>query len=186
MRSEEWEHIALKLEDTTDEWAEALRKELYLDEKTLASRAKETAVIYDSNGKYLFTKRGSEKSVEFTLSEILKMRNGIVTHNHPSGASFSVVDWELFRGAGLQELRVVGENEVYYLRRKNKSKIGATKDEFENEIKRIRKKVRSKYHKMYKDGIINKKERLLLSSDECNKKIAERFGLEYGKESLNE
>lgn len=186
VRSEEWEQIALKLEDTTDEWAEALRKELYLDEKTLASRTKETAVIYDSNGKYLFTKRGSEKSVEFTLSEILKMRNGIVTHNHPSGASFSVVDWELFRGAGLQELRVVGENEVYYLRRKNKSKIGATKDEFENEIKRIRKKVRSKYHKMYKDGIINKKERLLLSSDECNKKIAERFGLEYGKESLNE
>lgn len=185
-RSEEWEQIALKLEDTTDEWPEELRKELYSDEKSLAIRTKETAVIYDAKGRYLFTKRGSEKSVEFTLNEIRRMRNGVVTHNHPSGASFSVADWQLFYGAGLQELRVIGENEVYYLRRKKKFQINITKEEFENEIKKMRKEVQSKYQKMYKDGIINKRERLLFSSDEYNQKVAERFGLEYGKEKLHE
>lgn len=185
-RSEEWEQMALKLEDTTDEWAEEFRKELRSDEKSLATRTKETAVIYDSKGRYLFTKRGNEKSVEFTLSELRRMKKGVVTHNHPSGASFSVADWKLFYGANLQELRAIGEDGVYYIRRKKNFKNDIVKGEFENEVVRIRKEVRSKYQKMYEDGIIDKRERLLFSSDEYNQKVAEKFGFEYGKEKLHE
>lgn len=183
-KSKNWEQIYLKLEDTTDEWSKKSREELYLDEKSLSIRTKETAVIYDSKGKYLFTKRGNEKSVEFTLSETRKIRNCIVTHNHPSGNSFSVADWMLFYIAELQELRAIGDNKVYYLRRKKKRRLNFSREEFENEVKEIRKNVRRKYHKMYEDGIITKRESFLLSSDEYNQKVADKFGFEYGKESI--
>ena len=46
----------------------------------------------------------------------------------------------------------------------------------------IRKKIRKEYHNLYKSGKINKKERLLLSSDEYNRIIAEKVGVKYGKE----
>ncbi len=184
VKAKNWEQVSLKLEDTTDEWSKESRKELHLDEKALSTRTKETAVIYNSKGKYLFTKRGNEKSVEFTLSEIRKIRNCIVTHNHPSGSSFSVADWILFYIAELQELRAIGENKVYYLRRKKRRRLNFSREEFENEVKKIRKETRRKYKKMYEDGIITKRESFLLSSDEYNQKVADKFGFEYGKESI--
>ena len=174
-----------KLSDTTDRWAEEVRKELHADEWSLSRRTKESAVIYDSNGKYLFTKRGTEKEIVFTKAEAKRMKQCIVSHNHPSGASFSIPDWQLFQELKLQEIRVIAEDKVYYLRRVNDFELKMSEEEFENELKRIRKSVRRKYQKMYEGGIINKKERLLLSSDEYNRKAAEKFGFEYGEERLD-
>lgn len=176
---------SMRVADTSDEWSKEAKKELLMDERSLSRRKKESAVIYDSNGKYLFTKRGNEKEVIFTSSEVERMKNGIVSHNHPSGGSFSIPDWKLFKKAKLQEIRAVSGDGTYYLRRKMDSRIDISDEEFEDKLKTIRKKVRSKYQKMYNDGMINKKERFLFSSDEYNCKWAEVFGLEYGKEKIN-
>lgn len=145
---------------------------------------KKTAVIYDLNGKYLFTKRGDERSVSFTKSEIKKMKNCIVSHNHPSGASFSLADWTVFKRAKLQELRAIGEDKVYYIRVGEKAEQlwNMPDDDFIELYEDIRKKIRKEYHNLYKSGKINKKERLLLSSDEYNRIIAEKVGVKYGKE----
>lgn len=174
----------LSLNDTSDKWKRAAKAELKKDEKSLSWRKKETAVIYDSNGKYLFTKRGDERSVDFTWREIRKMRNCIVSHNHPSGASFSIADWKLFKKAKLQELRAIGENEVYYIRVDDNTKLlqNMPDDEFIELCEEMRRKVRKEYQKLYKSGKISKQERLLLSSDEYNRLIAEKVGVKYGKE----
>lgn len=174
----------MSLNDTSDKWKRAARSELKKDEESLSWREKETAVIYDSNGKYLFTKRGDERSVSFTKSEIKKMKNCIVSHNHPSGASFSLADWTVFKRAKLQELRAIGEDKVYYIRVGEKAEQlwNMPDDDFIELYEDIRKKIRKEYHNLYKSGKINKKERLLLSSDEYNRIIAEKVGVKYGKE----
>lgn len=174
----------MSLNDTSDKWKRAARSELKKDEESLSWREKETAVIYDSNGKYLFTKRGDERSVSFTKSEIKKMKNCIVSHNHPSGASFSLADWTVFKRAKLQELRAIGEGKVYYIRVGEKAEQlwNMPDDDFIELYEDIRKKIRKEYHNLYKSGKINKKERLLLSSDEYNRIIAEKVGVKYGKE----
>lgn len=182
---ERWlkEKEKLKLSDTTDKWAKDARKELRKDEESLARRSKENAVVYDSEGKYLFTKRGTTKEIEFTKSEGRRMKDGIVTHNHPSGASFSMQDINLMRITRMAELRVVVPDGVYYMRAPQTwpERIKRESDLIA-ELKSIRTETRKSYQKMFEDGKINEIERFWLSSDERNRIFAEKFGFEYGKE----
>jgi len=177
--------ISMKLSDTTDKWAKAAREELKTDEKYLLRRKNETAIVYNADGKYLFTKRGNEKSVSFTRTDTAKMKNGIVSHNHPSGGSFSIADWKVFKNAELQELRVVTDNVVYYLRRnENAGRLQISDSELEKEFLKVRKQVKRKYQELYKCGKITLQERFLLSSDEYNRLFADMCGVLYGKEFL--
>ncbi len=177
--------IHMKLSDTTDKWAKAAREELKTDEKYLLRRKNETAIVYNADGKYLFTKRGNEKSISFTRADKEKMKNGIVSHNHPSGGSFSISDWKVFKNAELQELRVVTDNAVYYLRRKeNAGGLQISDSELEKEFLKVRKRVKRKYQELYKCGTITLQERFLLSSDEYNRLFADMCGVLYGKEFL--
>lgn len=183
--TEEWNQLKsnMTLNDSTDKWAKEVKKELIRDEKSFANRNKEMAVIYDENGNYLFTKRGSEKEVEFTKAEGRRMKNGVVTHNHPSGASFSLSDINMMRMTEMAELRVVTESGVYYMRAPKKwpEKIKKESDLI-TELKNIRKETRKYYQKLFEDGKINEIERYWLSSDERNRIFAEKYGFEYGKE----
>lgn len=174
-----------KLEETVDKWAKAARRELLKDERSIMKRAKEIAVVYDKNGKFLFQKSGGGESVSFSLQEMIKLRGNIVSHNHPSGASFSMQDINLMRLSGISELRVVVNDGVYYLRAPKKwpSSI-KTEENLMRELKMIRKKVRKHYQKLYENGKINEIERYWLSSNERNKLFSEKFGFEYGKESF--
>lgn len=174
-----------KLEETVDKWTKAARRELLKDERSIMKRAKEIAVVYDKNGKFLFQKSGGGESVSFSLQEMIKLRGNIVSHNHPSGASFSMQDINLMRLSGISELRVVVNDGVYYLRAPKKwpSSI-KTEEDLMRELKMIRKKVRKHYQKLYEDGKINEIERYWLSSNERNKLFSEKFGFEYGKESF--
>ena len=86
------------LKETTDKWSKEAKQELLKDEYSLAARHKETAVIYSPNGKFLFQKRGAESHVSFTKKEVERMKGCVVSHNHPTGSSFSVADICLFVG----------------------------------------------------------------------------------------
>lgn len=175
------------LKDTTDKWAKEAKKELLLDEQSLSKRCKESAVVYDSKGKYLFTKRGDEKSVVFTKSEAKLFAGGTITHNHPSGASFSIADIKTLKKSKVAELRAIGEDGVYYIRPpKEWPKEIQGESELSAELKAIRTEVRKHYQKLYEDGKINKNERLVLSSDEYIRVFAEKFGFQYGKDAFNE
>ncbi len=175
------------LKDNTGEWAEVAKKELLQDEKVLSVRDKETAVIYGPNGKFLFQKRGSNKEVQFTKSEVKRMKDGVITHNHPSGSSFSLEDINLFRESKASEIRVTTEKGVYFLRKPNKwPEAINTREKLKTERNSIAIEVKGKYNKLYKEGKITKAERLQMATAEINQKFAERFGLEYGQEAFED
>lgn len=184
--SERWlkEKEKLKLSDTTDRWAKDARKELRNSEKSLSGRARETMEVYGPNGEYIMTKRGDANSVSLSPLDYMKLKGAVVTHNHPSGGSFSVDDIGFIKNTLISELRVSTKECVYYLRKpRTWPKEVNTKEKIRKEIDNIKKELKPKYKKMYNDGKITKMQRHKLFSDEVNKVFAERYGLEYGRES---
>lgn len=172
-----------RLQDSTDKWAKEAKKELLKHEKSYSARSREITVVYDKNGKFLFQKAGSEKEVRFTRLEAMRLKGTVVSHNHPSGGSFSIADIYFLKVSEASEIRVVVSDGVYYMRPPGKwSEALSERNDFIKELERIRKDVRKKYQKLYEDGRIDKVERYLLSQEEYAMRFAEKYGLEYGKE----
>jgi len=98
------------------------------DERKLRLNTYETAIVYDAEGKELFRKKGGSSEVDFTAAECAKMKDAIVTHNHPSltaldakydgvyqGGSFSASDMIAAAGLDVAEIRAVGPEGTYRL-----------------------------------------------------------------------
>lgn len=173
----------LKLSQSSDAWNDRLKKELLEDEKSFAEREKELAVIYDGNGKFLFQKSGDASEVKFLKREIFKMKDGVLSHNHPGGKSFSRSDLELFVGADLSEIRAVVSDGVYYMRRDGKlpNEINTVKKAREKR-KELEDALRRKYLAQIKNGTISPKKASEALTDEINKCFCEKYGIKYGKE----
>ena len=78
----------------------------------------ETAALFGPNGKAIFEKSdGLPDKVSFTEEEAKLMVDGILTHNHPSGSTFSVADVDTAFTDGLREIRAVYNDGEYSLRR---------------------------------------------------------------------
>lgn len=173
----------IKLSDSTDKWAKETVKELLQSEKTLSERIYETMEIYSSDGKFIMAKRGKVDSVKLSLSDYFKLKNAVVTHNHPSGSSFSFTDLKFLKNMPISELRVSTPEGVYFIRKpKTWSKEINTSDRMKDVYEQIKKDLRPKYKELYNMGKINKKERHIMFKDEVNRVFAERFGIEYGFE----
>lgn len=97
-------------------WTPDALKQLTQDEKILAGYKKERAVLYDATGKRVLIKKGDESSVTFTASDIKRMENGVLTHNHPHGTTFSCADINMLLKAKLAEIRAVGEDGAFSLK----------------------------------------------------------------------
>lgn len=184
---EEWNRLKkntkLELSDSTDKWAKEAKMELLKSEKSLSHRSKETMEIYDSTGKYIATKRGGADSVRLSVLDYRKLKNAVVTHNHPSGGSFSLKDIRFLKNMPISELRVSTIDCVYYIRKPVEwPKEIKSSELLEKAIEEIRKELRPKYQRLYNDGKINKVQRHKMFSEEVNKTFAERYGLEYGRE----
>lgn len=180
--TEEWNKI--KLNDSTDKWAKEAKRELLKSEKSLGRRDKETMEVYGPNGEYRFSKRGNANSVGASVLDIPKLRGAVVTHNHPSGGSFSFTDLKFLRRMPVSELRVSTSNGSYYIRKPEEwpREISSTA-KMEKAYNEIRNSLKSKYRKLYNDGKISKVDRHRLFSDEVNRIFAERYGFEYGFET---
>lgn len=69
----------------------------------------------DDKGRILFRRDGEKEYVRFSNDETLRMKDNIITHNHPSGvtnpykigASFSVNDLTLAVSTNAKEVRAV-------------------------------------------------------------------------------
>jgi len=81
------------------------------EEARIVTRTTERAVVVDEDGKVVFAKTGARDYVRFSDAEMAKLRGAYVTHNHPSGNSFSLDDVKLLLQEGLRELRAVGEQQ---------------------------------------------------------------------------
>jgi hypothetical protein len=89
----------------------------------------ETAVAFDKDGNVVIDKRGQSRSVSFTDDEILKMKDAIMTHNHPLGwkyeentlgrigNSFSLNDIDMAIKADMSEIRAVTPTYTFVMKR---------------------------------------------------------------------
>lgn len=101
----------------TPGWSEKAIEQRRTDEIAIAGNKEEHAILYDSNGNRLFKKQGKADEIEYSYAETLLMGDGVLTHNHPGGGSFSPDDIDTLRHTGLYELRAIGRDGVYVLRR---------------------------------------------------------------------
>ena len=96
----------------------ALKKALAGVEDKIRSELVEYAAIFDADGNKLLDKTtGQVARVSFNTSEVEKMTDAVVTHNHPSGGTFSRGDLKLMLESNMRELRVAHADGFYSLRR---------------------------------------------------------------------
>ena len=174
----------LKLSDSTDKWAREAKRELHKSEQSIGKRTKETMEIYDANGKFIMSKRGGESSVRISLKDYTKLKNAVVTHNHPSGGSFSFTDLKFLKRMPISELRVAASNGAYYIRKPDKWPEELKDIQYMEEMyKQIEKSLKLKYQRLYNERKITKRERYQMYRHDVNKTFSERYGLKYGYET---
>lgn len=100
----------------TKKWSEEAIQRRKQDEVHIKGQKKEAAILYDGSGKKVFHKTGEKHSVSFTFEENKRMQGGVLTHNHPGGATFSPDDINILRSTKLSEIRAVGRDGVYCLK----------------------------------------------------------------------
>lgn len=140
--------------------------------------------IYDATGKFIMSKRGGESSVRISLKDYTKLKNAVVTHNHPSGGSFSFTDLKFLKRMPISELRVAVSNGAYYIRKPDKWPEELKDIQYMEEMyKQIEKSLKLKYQRLYNERKITKRERYQMYRHDVNKTFSERYGLEYGYET---
>jgi hypothetical protein len=72
----------------------------------------ETTIAIGADGKEVFRKSGDQTRVEFYGHEQSKMVGSHVVHNHPSGGSFSVSDFDLAADLGARSIVAIGTNDA--------------------------------------------------------------------------
>ena len=77
-------------------------------ENSIVDNDFETAGVFDEDGNLIFKKLGGKNYVQFSDEEMAQMKGRILTHNHPSGRSFSFEDLAMTRNTRLKEIRAVG------------------------------------------------------------------------------
>lgn len=116
-----WKRRLAKYQDSgiikTDGWSDDAIERRRLDEASIAGHKNEYGILYDSKGDRIFKKRGTKDEITYTDDEWNKMPGGVLTHNHPSGATFSDSDVFMLYTSGIKELRAIGQDGVYVMRR---------------------------------------------------------------------
>ncbi|MBR4888398.1 MAG: hypothetical protein IKU17_04560 [Clostridia bacterium] len=87
--------------------------DIHTDEKNVLLLEKERAIVYDKNGNTILVKTGDAGSVRFSDSQVAKMKDAVLTHNHPSNGPLS--DTDIFRlwDTGLAEVRAVTKHGIF-------------------------------------------------------------------------
>ena len=76
----------------------------------------EIGVIVDDAGKAIVRREGTASKIVFSPEDLSKISGNTVTHNHPSGMTFSDADIALALGFGAKSIRAVGEDLTYVLK----------------------------------------------------------------------
>lgn len=155
----------------------------------------ETAIAFNKNGEVLLNKDGQSRQVNFIADECRKLKNGVMTHNHPSGWSYpkgsvrrignSLSEDDILMAVrwDLSEMRAVTPNYTFVLKRPEKG-WGVTPDDFHKIYTSTNKLMREEG-----DAYVDKMGYSELSCDRAsivhfhklNKRLAKMFGWEYSK-----
>lgn len=119
-KEKDWKRRLAKYQDSgiikTDGWPDAAIERRRLDEASIAGHKNEYGILYDSQGNRILKKRGEKDRIVYTDEETALMPGGVLTHNHPNGATFSVDDIDMMGRTGITELRAIGRDGVYVIR----------------------------------------------------------------------
>ena len=95
-----------------------LARALSARESGIRDSETEKLSAFDANGKELYhTDAGLDNQVEVPDSVAPRLKNAIVTHNHPNGNSFSGGDIQSAIEMNLSEIRVVTSNYTFSMKR---------------------------------------------------------------------
>jgi hypothetical protein len=152
-------------------------------EEDLVNRKTEKAVVLADDGRVVFEKEGDESSVSFTPDELRLFEDKILTHNHPSGSSFSMADVNLATVWNLKGIRACGQYYRYYLNRPNN---GWSREYWEKIIRPLA----ERYHNEVYQKFITAIRRGQITPEEANRRhwhevwsrVAKETGLDYGRE----
>lgn len=89
------------------------------ESRIVVNTSVEEAVCCTREGKQLFSHTGISNRVDFSSDQLQQMKDAVLTHNHPSGGTFSTSDVELFAKRNLFRIRATSANVSYQLERKN-------------------------------------------------------------------
>ncbi len=84
-------------------------------EDAIRDQSHETAHVWSRNGKHVLEVQGDSRHVLFTDDQFALLRDAVITHNHPNGASFSDADVQLATLADAAEIRVVGRDGTFVM-----------------------------------------------------------------------
>lgn len=87
-------------------------------ENKIRNQNYESLAVVDKNNNVLVFKNGQTNEVAYTIGEQRMMRGNVVTHNHPSGSTFSGADVRSFVDSKCSEIRATtASGKTYSLRR---------------------------------------------------------------------
>lgn len=89
------------------------RRRVKAAEDALVNLTRERMVVFSPQGRIIFLAEGDTHSVSFTPEEGRKLRGQVLTHNHPTGGTFSAADFEVACTYQVKELRAVSGEHVY-------------------------------------------------------------------------
>ncbi|HJA31759.1 MAG TPA: phage minor capsid protein [Candidatus Eisenbergiella pullicola] len=171
------------------EWTKDAVERRMRDEKIIQSLKREKAVLYDNRGRRIFQKNGQKHSISFTEKEIGNMKGGVLTHNHPGGATFSPADINMLRTSGLAEIRAVGRDGVYVLKQpKSWSAQIASFADLEKQYDKIAAELKDQMERWAMDNLdkIDVTDYQIRYQDEILKELSKRFNLDYRMEELSD
>ena len=167
------------------------------DENSIRKDKFETAFIYSADGTKLNVTQGKPDRVNFTNEQVDKMKDGVLTHNHPNGVSFSAADIDLFGAGQLRSIRATTPGGgTFELRRTGAmpkwmtGTVSSRQSKVESAIKNADSKIRPRIQKLVNDGDLAPFEAGMLHNHLQAKSIAKELGLSYshklsGSESVN-
>ncbi|RHR75551.1 hypothetical protein DWW69_09685 [Bacteroides sp. AF16-49] len=152
----------------------------------------ETGIVFDNKGKIVIDKRGASYSVSFTQEECKKMKDAIMTHNHPRGwgypekslarigNSFSPADIYLAVTWDLAEMRAVTPNYTFSMKRPQ-SGWGMPYEKVKNIIESENKKLRKEFDKRIDDNTLTVSQASAMHFHILWKRVSEKCGWNYSK-----
>ena len=168
-------------------WEKHNRTGMQENEFQIKDQKRESATLYGANGVSIFEKDGDAHDVSFTDIEIKKMRNGVLTHNHPNGSCFSTQDINILRRGRLSEIRVVTHKGVYRLQAPQKwNKDISTLDKIDFVYYNIDKDVSPSIYARAAYGDISYSQAEMLSQEAVIMELANRYGLGFAFDTWND
>jgi hypothetical protein len=163
--------------------AERLRT-LELAESSIISRRTEKAFVVDDYGRILLEKEGLEREVGFTRAEAGLMKDATLTHNHPSGHSFSWEDINHAIKADMKEIRAIGTNTLgeTHLHVLQRPKAGWPSTSRTKQLHAdLNDAVRLEFKSAISSGTVSVDEATAAHWHEVNSRLASRLNIRYDR-----